>query len=208
VEADEQEAALQAYRTVLEFDPEDVECRLLLESLERLAGASESASQSDESDEEDDEEIIEDLEIIEEFDEEFYEEYSETAPLAPETRYDPLATVTLAELYVTQGYVVKALEIYRAILVDSPSDRTITERILELEALHAGILTSGVTDDDYSEEETDDVTVVTATTGELFPITSPIPAVPLQGTSDSVLATLDGWLENIRRIKSCRSEIH
>jgi len=174
VEAGKQESALQVYRTVLEFDPEDVECRLQLESLERLTRATESAFMSDEGDE-DDEEIIEDLEILDEFD----EEYSETEHLSSETRHDPLSTATLAELYVTQGYVKKALEIYRAIQDDNPVDRTINERITELEALNAGVTESVL-----------------------------VPAVPLQGTSDNALATLDGWLENIRRIKSCRSEIH
>ena len=203
VEAGEQESAQQVYRVVLEFDPDDVECRLQLESLERLAGATESLFISDEE-YEDDEEIIEDLEILEEFDEELDEESSETEPLASEAAHDPLSTVTLAELYVNQGFIAKALEIYRAILVDNPVDRTIIERVAELETRNAGSTGSVAKSYDYYEDEADDSAVSTAPVEELFQAAAPTPAVPLQGIADNALATLDGWLENIRRIKSCR----
>jgi tetratricopeptide (TPR) repeat protein len=187
VEAGDQDSALQVFRIALEFAPEDVECRLQLESLERSAEAAECASISEDGDEENgydeydenDEEIIEDLEILEEFDEEF----SETEPLVPDTAHDPLLTATLAELYVKQGYINKALEIYRAILNDNPMDQAIKERVAELEA---ALTESLEIPDDTVEFESSTL------------------AVPLQGIADNARATLDGWLENIRRIKSCR----
>jgi tetratricopeptide (TPR) repeat protein len=215
VEAGDQEAASQVFRIALEFAPEDVECRLQLESLERSAV---SGFVSDE----DDEEIIEDLEILDESD----DGYSETGPRFPEVSHDPLSTVTLAELYVEQGFNHKALEIYRAILVDNPMDQTIKERVAGLEALDAALTESAAECDDAFEDEADDVTAFSAPAEELFQETAPLssdtltlpeirdtcaesvsasctPEVP-QGKADSMLATLDGWLENIRRIKSCR----
>ena len=235
VEAGDQESALQVFRIALQFAPDDVECRLQLESLERSAVAAECAFISDDVDEdnefdeydendENDEEIIEDLEILEEFD----EEYLETEPLVPETAYDPLLTATLAELYVKQGYINKALEIYRTILNDNPMDQAIEVRVAELEAA----LTESVgKSDDTVEEEDDEVPALRTPAEDFFQATAPIsvpepdtlplfeshqawadvsafessaPAVPLQGIADNARATLDGWLENIRRIKSCR----
>ncbi|MFZ4859553.1 MAG: tetratricopeptide repeat protein [Desulfuromonadaceae bacterium] len=200
LEAGEQDSAIQVYRIALEFAPEDVECRLQLESLEKSAGVAGSSFMNDDGSEDDDEEIIEDLEILDEFD----EEYSEAKPLSSEAAHDPLTTVTLAELYVTQGYLAKALEIYRAILNDNPTDRSIKERITELEAIGAGLTDSVAKCDDDFEDETDDVTEFSTPADELFQATSPIAAVPLHGVADNARATLDGWLENIRRIKSCR----
>ena len=202
VEAGEQGSAIQIYRVALEFAPEEVECLLQLKSLEQSAGAAVSCTQRDEGYEnsEDDEEIIEDLEILDEFDEEF----SEMESPAYETAHDPLSTVTLAELYVNQGYVKKALEIYRAILVDNPMDPAIKERVIELEALDAGLTEPDAKCDIYFEEEADDAAVFTVPDEELLQVAAPTRTVPLHGVADNALETLDGWLENIRRIKSCR----
>jgi tetratricopeptide (TPR) repeat protein len=199
VEAGDQVSAIKVYRIALEFAPEDVECRLQLESLERLPGSTTSLS-DDDYDESDDDEIIEDLEILEEFD----EEYTEAEPQLSDTAHDPLSTVTLAELYVTQGFIKKALEIYHAILVDNPLDQAINERITELQALDTGVTESVAQCDDNFDDEAYDEAVFTAPAEELFLATAPVPTVPLQGVADNALATLDGWLENIRRIKSCR----
>ncbi|HIJ88987.1 MAG TPA: hypothetical protein HPP97_15135 [Desulfuromonadales bacterium] len=193
IKAGKRESAIQVYQIALEFAPEDVECRLQLESLERSAG---SAAFYDE----DVEEIIEDLEILDEFD----EEYLETESLQAKAAHDPLATVTLAELYVTQGYVNKALEIYRAIQDENPADRTIKERVTELETLYAGLTDPLEKCDDCCEEGGASGAVISAPVADIFMATAPLPAVPLQGISDNARATLDGWLDNIRRIKSCR----
>ncbi|MDD2732948.1 MAG: hypothetical protein PHF56_03325 [Desulfuromonadaceae bacterium] len=218
VEAGDQEGASQAFRIALEFAPEDIECRLQLESLERSAV---SGFESDEDDG-DDEEIIEDLEILDESD----DNYSETGPQFPEVTHDPLSTVTLAELYVKQGFNHKALEIYRAILVDNPMDQAIKERVAGLEALDTALTESAAECDDAFEDEADDVTAFSTPAEDFSQVTAALssdtptlpesrdtcaesasasctPDVP-QGRADCMLATLDGWLENIRRIKSCR----
>jgi len=199
VEAGDQDAAIQVYRVALEFAPDDQECLLHLESLEKSVGTAVPLFMFDEGGAED-EEIIEDLEILEEFDEESFE----TEPLPSETAQDPLSTVTLAELYVNQGFISKALEIYRAILAENPLDRTIEERLAELEALNAGLPESVAESDDYFEDEAVDAAVIAAPVEEFFQAIAPAPAVPLQGMADNALLTLEGWLGNVRRIKACR----
>lgn len=203
-EAGDLDSACQTFRTALEFVPDDVECRIELESLERATGKPAAVF---EADQDDDEEIIEDLEIIEE---PYFEERDQPVaglclggitpdsygPAAPQ--HDPLSTGTLAELYVTQGVIHKALEIYRAILVDNPADQAVAERVAELEKLEAGSSEPDFGIDYTLEEETVDE-----------PDSSMTAAAFLQnsgsdGVVDNALSTLDRWLDSIRRIKLCR----
>ena len=234
-EAGNPDAARHAYRTALDFAPDDAECRIELGALERPAGASAFTIEA-----EDDEEIIEDLEVIEEGDiQEEYQADSEShiqtalptfdAPAVQ--HHDPLSTGTLAELYVTQGFVNKALEIYRAILADNPLDQVTAGRVTELEALDAGpVETDADIDETFEVEEMDESTFsapiksLSQEAGldqfadlnsksalesqqvfrELSVQESGISVIPRHGVAENALSTLDGWLENIRRIKSCR----
>ncbi|MDD2898124.1 MAG: hypothetical protein PHI31_05360, partial [Desulfuromonadaceae bacterium] len=145
--------------------------------------------------------------------------------------HDPLSTGTLAELYVRQGFVQKALEIYRAILLENPLDRATEARVIELEALDSRPVESDLPIEDSSDLAADNKSAVStlpdlfSPTADLveFPeyasdpkveelhtlkasteYTSDTSQLPSQGVADNALATLDGWLENIRRIKSCR----
>lgn len=222
-------AAAQALQTVLEFSPDDIECKVELEAIMRSAGGAVAALDNDE-------EVIEELEIIEELDvieedEEFEAQYEvpvavEPVAIAPAAA-DPLMTATMAEMYVTQGFTDKALEIYRAILEAEPLNAKAAERIAELEnvtPIDAGVAADSFSYGDESafEAPTDfnayDSQVLSGGNMEAgqIPVSSPLQdlvtttqiapstAVAAQGTSDNALATLDGWLENIRRIKSCR----
>lgn len=107
--------------------------------------------------------------------------WPETLP----TGRDPLMTSTLAELYVSQGFADKALGIYRDILAAEPGNTTVAARLAELESQQQSVGSVVMAADELSE-------VVTA--------------VPAQGTADdsSVLPVLEGWLENIRRLRECR----
>lgn len=237
-EAGARDAACQAFRTALEFAPDDMESLIELEALGRSSCMASSAIEPDE----DDDAVIEDLEMLEEI------EVLEEEQTEPEFRtqddlsalgsisvlpHDPLSTGTLAELYVKQGFIHKALEIYRAILADNPADRVTGERIAELEALESGPAEPGAEDDDPSffaetEEEESSFSIPAEEflqkTGTMeFQESADIPAlesmqnyadipgyssrtspVISQGVADNALDTLDGWLENIRRIKTCR----
>lgn len=247
-EEGDQAAACQAFRVALEFAPEDVECRIELESLTRSSGMPLSAPEADE----DTEEVIEDLEILEEleiFDEDELEQEPEPEPEHLETQapvemaesqdppvshHDPLSTGTLAELYVSQGFIHKALEIYRTILADNPGDLAVATRVIELESLDVAPMEhdSEIENifDEKPEEEPEEEQVSNVPIEALFqapsevqtdsarlvefekpPISENISGfgavlspVPETGTADNALSTLDRWLENIRRIKSCR----
>lgn len=234
-EAGDQDAACRAFRTVLEFTPDDVESRIELEALERSAGMASSALDND-----DDEEIIEDLEILEEPDAPEYDQpeaQSRLREVLPESdiavaaHHDPLSTGTLAELYVKQGFIHKALEIYRAILDDNPADYAMAGRVAVLEELLAGAAEPAAEIDETVEEEAEVASPFSMPAEAFFQETvsaglqepAGIPALerqqtseeisgpggsasplPLKGTADNALAVLDGWLENIGRIKSCR----
>lgn len=216
-------AAAKAFCTLLEFYPDDVECRLELESLARttppvitdtphatLSGldgagiaddytAQEFHSHDVEPDEE--EEIIEDLEILE-IDE--ADLVTEEEPVSTSfdpgtsavTHHDPLSTATLAELYVQQGYIDKALGIYREILTGNPNDSGVRSRIVELEA-------------DLSALQPPVSEISAAEDFVSFPLDLPeqIPqatVVPSHGVADNIITILEGWLDNIRRMKACR----
>ena len=53
----------------------------------------------------------------------------ETAPTAPE-----FVTETMASLYLQQGFTQQALDVYRALLLRTPHDAVLTERVHDLEA--------------------------------------------------------------------------
>ncbi|MBV5340550.1 MAG: hypothetical protein J0665_13510 [Deltaproteobacteria bacterium] len=145
--------------------------------------------------------------------------------------YDPLSTGTVAELYVRQGFTHKALEIYRAILADNPADLAVAERVVELEALEAGPSEQHAEFDDTFEMESDDDSAFSMPDEVFLEKAGPVALsatdlisgfesrqasadpcgydsrtslAPLQGIADNTLSTLDMWLENIRRIRSCR----
>lgn len=104
--------------------------------------------------------------------------------VAPAGR-DPLMTGTLAELYVSQGFTDKAAGIYRDILATEPGNAAAAARLTELEAQ---MLAAGSAAQSTGEQS------------------AAMVAVPQQGAADagSVLPVLEGWLENIRRLRECR----
>jgi tetratricopeptide (TPR) repeat protein len=172
VNTGDRDAARQAFRTALEFVPDDLECRTELESLEVSVG---STYFSQSVDDDPDLEIIEDLEILEEVEEDVEVEVKKEEELEPqpqpqpESLGDPLSTATLAELYVKQGFIDRALEIYRSILAVDPGNSSAKTRIADL-------------------EQTENISAV---------VKSP-------ETPDSALSTMEGWLDNIEKLKSCR----
>lgn len=60
-------------------------------------------------------------------------------PDEPATAFDDdgeeIVTRTLAEIYVRQGHVQKAMEVYRQLATEDPADLSLTERLAELEIL-------------------------------------------------------------------------
>lgn len=219
------EAAARAFRTALEFNPDDMESRVELEALERAMaqsrpvveetgvalGAAAPAGDHLDADfgafEEEPEEIIEDAEILEVDEADLLESeegageaaaaaVEPAAPAAPVgpaepvlpgmVGYDPLSTVTLAELYIQQGFTDKALEVYRTILAHDPANAQARSRIAVIEGLIAaagGLAPQG------------------GSGGEPVLEASPTPAPE---KADERIAILEGWLGTIGRLKACR----
>lgn len=197
------DAAQRVYRVLLEFYPDDAECQGELKTLEQPPAAvveqtvpmvAEPVAVTDlsldtTSVEEEDVIDLADTDIL-------LEEVVEEPPVSAAPLHDPLSTATLAELYVQQGFYSKALAIYCSLLSENPENSTVRARIAELEALQ------GV-------EETApgiDMAATCAATPTLAVQEPPVlpPGIQAQGEADAVLATLEGWLDSIRRIKACR----
>lgn len=281
VAAGDHVSAIRTYSTVLDFRPDDRGASAELETLH--SGGSVAASACQESGQIETEpaslaEISGDDEIIELSESDIHEELSEEEPVvtfpaaavvAPD-HHDPLSTLTLAELYEQQGFLPKALAIYRSILADDPSNAQLLAKVAELEgdvpdseelqeetvvaesdeesdffeAEAYGVVPAPLeaqTIEPVSEQSVDDVEaelsvsessedlaaplefqiieadshlVATMVEPESF-VSETIEHVPAplefkafaplaQQSADNVVDTLDGWLENIRRIKACR----
>lgn len=147
------------------------------------------------------EEIIDDLEIIDIDEADLIEEeepdnVSEALGAPDPKHHDPLSTATLAELYVQQGFIDKALGIYHAILAADPNDSKARSRIAELEAK---VLPVKSPPPEIVDAE--DSAVSNLGSHEL---TSPLSALPVQDAANNELSILEGWLDNIRKIKACR----
>jgi tetratricopeptide (TPR) repeat protein len=99
---------------------------------------------------------------------------------------DPLTTGTLAELYVSQGFISKAIEIYRDILQADPGNATVLARLAELEP--------------------EDVPAPAVSVVEAKVVAPPaVKPVPATGEADTgAVEILEGWLDNARRLRACR----
>ncbi|MBI2354818.1 MAG: tetratricopeptide repeat protein [Deltaproteobacteria bacterium] len=215
--AGSRDAAIMALRTALDFNPGDTECRFELEGLERGSAATTAAAQGAAPDadaagpavdlldngfvaygeEHEAEEIIEDIEILDMDESDLLEEEEPedlgAAPVA--TDHDPLSTATLAELYVRQGFGDKALEIYHAILAADPGNAGVRSRMAELEAGRTPDFTAVPGLQPGAEPP------FAGATGESSP-----PAAAFSATAGAAeaIAVLEGWLDNIGRLKACR----
>lgn len=213
------DAAKNCLQTILDFYPDDIDARL---ELTRLSSTTAEISEDDEFIEEldetdilelDDADLITDNTSAEDdtnayFDSTTNEVQSVDETPAPHT--DPLSTVTLAELYVKQGFIEKALIIYRALLADNPNNREVAMRIQELESPTDSDTLEETKSEQFSQSAKEPETEIAATTSAFteFKDFSPPPilettAIPVSGTADNRLGTLNTWLENIRRIRAC-----
>jgi tetratricopeptide (TPR) repeat protein len=170
---------------------------------------------------------VEEDEIIELSEDDIYyddelEEELVVLPVAEITvpeHHDPLSTQTLAELYEQQGFIAKALDIYRTILADAPDNIRLLEKITQLEqqeshptataesVVRASESTSEVppAEQTFSFTDTAEKPFLPAGFNDMSAPLASLDLAPLaHKEADNVVETLDGWLENIRRIKACR----
>lgn len=216
-------AAMNALRVILSLNPGDLESQVMLDSLTRTSEsvaepAQELATMSVEEELRvgaadvavepvADEALLEDAEIIEELtEEELAEEeppatvpytvlaVSEQPEAVHEEAKDPLTTVTLAELYVSQGFLKRALTIYRELVEADPDNLELKQRMVDLkrsidrdESIARDHALASVAEDlslalAESSQAAEDVTI-------------------RAHASQSALNTLEAWLVNIRRLR-------
>jgi len=106
---------------------------------------------------------------------------AEQPPSDKQATPDPLTTATLAELYVSQGFVDKALNIYRELMNAHPSNQQYRLRCAELVEMKE------------LQQQVQHPAPPAATE------TAPAAQVKSQGPQDDVEVELQSWLENIRR---------
>lgn len=219
IEAGDTASAIKSLRTILSLYPDDLESQVLLKSLEREDRAAaeqafEFPSASIATDSWDTETLsednfeLEDAEIIEELTEEIDalegdypddatkgEEITIGSGLDDGERKDPLRTATLAELYVSQGMLTAALKIYGELLATEPDSHEYGKRLIELREMlanEAGVdedMQPAVLPSSETSGTVADIYAFAATEQELAPT----------GTDTAVVATLEKWLENIKR---------
>jgi tetratricopeptide (TPR) repeat protein len=189
-------AAEKALAIILSLDPNDTESRLVLESLPKSSRPADDASPAIGSEEtaatfafaEDlsaADEIIELTdEILDEADEPAVG-FATTMDAETSTGV-PLATATMAELYVQQGFVRQAIGIYQELIGEDPANERFRVRLNQLVDQSAAV-TPGAA----AEVTVASVAGVAETT---------------QQGQRGFLATLEQWLDNVRRVKECRSE--
>jgi tetratricopeptide (TPR) repeat protein len=124
-ERGEAKAAREHFRHILALDPENAQIRSKLEHIQLdLSEAEKPVSTIDPDD-------LIDLNTISEKE---FEGKTISLSQAEETS-DELATLTLADIYASQGYTSKALKIYREILKDHPDNPQAREKLTAMESL-------------------------------------------------------------------------
>jgi tetratricopeptide (TPR) repeat protein len=192
LEQGEAAAAGQALRSILSHSPEDHESQALLDSL-----VSDEVELEEEEiiEELTDEDFVEDEDLLVE--EEFEVSPVETGPQGGNAdvlaeKKSPISTSTLAELYVSQGFLTHALTIYREMLDSDPDNADLKKRVDELArvvAEEAGGTGTGLPEDD------EDVTESAA----IFGAAGHLPVDTEIVGEDRVIVTLEKWLDAIRR---------
>lgn len=227
IDSGETDKARRSLDIILSLNPDDLESKVALDALARSVERGfqpetdffpdEDAASSVPSAilDEEDESLFEEAEIIEDLDEEVFNEEIEAAEPGPfaipfpaeafeevheqEPDPDPLSTATIADLYVSQGFLKKALRIYRDLSEANPNDEELRNRLVQLKlridedeararenALADTLLTEATADVGVDDNED---------------FASSADSAPTQ----NALAVLEGWLENIGRIRQCRS---
>jgi tetratricopeptide (TPR) repeat protein len=196
-------SAVKTLQVVELLNPDDMECRLMLESLEKASLYCDEKNPDDNTFVAIEETAATDNGLL------FGDDNVETEPVEEPSglvtsqdsidvasRKDPLATATLAELYVSQGFLDRAIGVYRELLETSPDNEMFTDRLKELEN-HV----SGVVYQSEMPEPTvymDDTPPGVGADGEAFS-TDEHSSVICSGGADGIIPVLECWLDNIKR---------
>lgn len=212
LETGDTEAATDCLKFMLSSNPDDTESRDLLGSLQPGEGSAakivEESSISDafSFDTEihvgtalENELAFDEVEIIEELTEEISDETCGLAATdceAPHSlqngteRKDPLKTATLAELYVSQGFLSSASSIYQELLISEPGNSEYKKRLVEIQRVLAA---------DHEREVQQMPGDAPADIGETsIDVACHEHSEAVSDVLDPV-ARLENWLENIQR---------
>jgi tetratricopeptide (TPR) repeat protein len=94
-----------------------------------------------------------------------------------EENKDEIITATLAELYFSQGFIEKSIEIYKKLLIKQPDQKNWAKRLVEIQEIHKNIkMDSEILPDRIIRSEAED-------------------------KKEKIMLTLEKWLENCQRLK-------
>lgn len=153
---------------------------------------------------------LEDAELLEELsDDDLIDDVEDEFILSPAQGYppaadgdlfgegkNPISTITLAELYVSQGFLKRALTIYRELLETDPDNAELKKRLYALKQ---------AIDEDTANARNSLLAGGEAVAEFAAEAAGVPPSVPEAGGAvgavmeDRVIATLESWLDNIRR---------
>ncbi|WP_236685656.1 tetratricopeptide repeat protein [Geobacter pickeringii] len=225
IDAGETESARASLETILVLNPGDLESTVALEALTRSTlqeyqpdaelfsrdadGEGDAAGSGAEFE---DEFLLEEAEIVEELTDEFFDGdlpvaggvSEEAAPTGEDAGGvteggNPLATATIAELYVSQGFLKKALKIYRDLSDANPDNEELRGRLVELKLR--------IDEDEARARENalaETVAFPFSPDGEAASLESPA-ELPQETAGKDAITVLEGWLTKIGRIRECRS---
>jgi tetratricopeptide (TPR) repeat protein len=132
-ESGDETAAREHFRHILALDPENTEIRTQLEHLQVDQAGKDDRVMTADSDESTDKESV----SGEEFE-------GKTISLGEATETsDEFATLTLADIYASQGYTDKAIKIYREVLKDRPGNTMARDKLAALELEEGSDLPTG-----------------------------------------------------------------
>ena len=153
---------IRSLKLYLAHRPDDQDAIHLLESLcpteepAEISGAAEAPSQP--------------VEFLVKMEPEVSQEMGEETAIIEKEDFLDIATPTLAEVYLNQGQIAEALNIYERIIADNPEDHASKQRVVELKAMLAPPTPLEPSAGDNAREK-----------------------------KEKMIATLNTWLEEIRK---------
>lgn len=123
---------------------------------------------------------------------------SKAAENAADRGVEPITTATIAEIYIRQGFLQRALKVYRDLLRADPQNTVVKQKLTDLQQR---ILETegGTAEKAVLAPSLKDASLTPAVPPEVENLISPPSAEPSR--RPDLLAVLNGWLESIHRRK-------
>lgn len=226
LDAGEQNLLRRSLEALVLLNPADTESRMLLESLGSVpqeGDASVFDAVFNLNPEEVHTDVLEELDLLDEL-----VEVADAVPPAIEREELPAAltedyideshdeesgdlppgmqTATIADLYAAQGHYDQALEIYRELSLHDPGNQVLLTKIAELEKLlpeNSFLEMATFFDGQRTTEECSSIQDIRGSDEDLECFQDPEPENISK--NDQVVDLLQGWMDNIRRVRECRS---